>query len=95
MIKTLILDLQVHKTGHRGVKVELPILGENHAQLCHVLRPVDVHSPHKEIILTNNSQPYYTSQPLLTLASVSRRTTNIWKRKMKIGNVNWLKLKKI
>ena len=49
----MILDLQVHKTGHRGVKVELPILGENHAQLCHVLRPVDVHSPGKELIPTN------------------------------------------
>ena len=83
----LILNLQVHKTGHRGVKVDgesqLPILGENHVQPCHVLRPVDVHAPGKELILTNKlskkeSQPYYTSQALLTLASVGRRTTTIW-----------------
>ena len=54
----LILNLQVHKTGHRGVKVDgesqLPVLGENHVQLGHVLRPVDVHAPGKELVLQHN-----------------------------------------
>ena len=81
------MNFQVHKTGHRGVKVDgesqLPILGENHVQPCHVLRPVVVHAPGKELILSNKLskkelQLYYTFQTLLTLASVRRRTTNIW-----------------
>ena len=68
------MNLKVHKTGYRGVKVDgesqLPILGENHVQPDHVLRPVNVHSTSKELLLNNKlskkeSKPYYNFSSLV------------------------------